>query len=157
VMELALSQSLCQSKRSLAACSEAARSDPLLVAVAMLAAARFEAVRLESGKFDPAPALAETSAPVSSGKSAIYVTTFGHPVENPVGCTHYTPDSKSVWTESPTWFDAGSSQKVTRYFHGTCRLRLLSEPPEARSRRAQTVRIRACLQVCRKGCVKRAP
>jgi len=156
-MELALSQSLCQSKRSSAACSEAARSDPLLVAVAMLAAARFEAVRLESGKFDPAPALAETSALVSSGKSAIYVTAFGHPVENPVGCTHYTPDSKSVWTESPTWFDAGSSQKVTRYFHGTCRLRLLSEPPEARSRGAQTVRIRACLQVCRKGCVKKAP
>ena len=89
----------CQSTR--AACSEAARSDPLLFAVVMLAAARFEAVRLESGKFDPAPALAETSALLSLGKSAIYVTTFGHPVENPVGCIYYTPDSKSVWTEFP--------------------------------------------------------
>src|ERR1700730_13051589 len=47
----------------------------------MFAAARLAAVRLESGKFDPAPAPAETSAPVNLGKSAIYGTTFGHPVE----------------------------------------------------------------------------
>jgi hypothetical protein len=85
-VELALSQSPCQSKRRwliqpTAACSEAARSDPSLFAAVMLAAVMLEAVRLDSGKFDPAPAPAETSAPVNLGKSAIYGTTFGHPVE----------------------------------------------------------------------------
>ena len=59
----------------------AARSDPWIDLWTMLAAPMLEAVRLESGKLDPVPALAETSAPVNSGKSAIYGKTFGHPVE----------------------------------------------------------------------------
>ena len=64
---------------------EAARSDPQsdpwIDLLTMLAAVMLEAVRLKSAKFDPAPASAKTLAPVNSGKSAIYGTTFGHPVE----------------------------------------------------------------------------
>ena len=75
----------------LAACSEAARSDPLmfaavlfaavLFAAVMLAAVMLAAVRLGSVKSDPAPARTLPLALVSSGRSAIYGTTFGHPAE----------------------------------------------------------------------------
>ena len=63
--------------RDLAECSEAEPSDPL----SWLSAVPFAAVRLESGKVDPAPTRAEPTALVNSGRSAIYGTTFEYPAE----------------------------------------------------------------------------
>ena len=70
----------------------------------MFAAAILAAVRLESGKFDPAPALAETAAPVNLGKSAIYGTTFGHPVETRSAALIIPPiASRSGRSLPPSW------------------------------------------------------
>jgi len=65
----------------LAACSEAARSDPSMFAAVLFEAVMLAAVRLGSVKSDPAPARTLPLALVSSGRSAIYGTTFGHPAE----------------------------------------------------------------------------
>ena len=50
-------------------------------AAVMPEVARLAAARLESGKFDPAPARAVPSTLVNSRRSPIYGTAFGHPVE----------------------------------------------------------------------------
>ena len=111
--ELALSQS---KRRSRAACSEAVRSDPLLFAAAMFAAVMLEAVRLESGKFDPAPAPAETSAPVNLGKSAIYGTTFGHPVETRSAGLIITPIASRSGRSLPSSLTQARAGKLPTIF-----------------------------------------
>ncbi len=144
---LALCQSPCQSTR--AAYSEAARSDPWIDLLTMFAAAILAAVRLESGKFDPAPAPAETPALVNLGKSAIYGTTFGHPVETRSAAPIITPIASRSGRSFPASWTHSRAGKLLTIFMDRCRLRLFPEPPGARSRGARTVRIRACLQACR--------
>ena len=97
---------------------EAARSDPQsdpwIDLLTMPAAVMLEAVRLESGKFDPVPALAETSAPVNSGKSAIYGKTFGHPVETRSAAPIIPPiASRSGRSLPPSWTQARAGKLPT--------------------------------------------
>ena len=111
-----MSRSPCQSmNRSPAACSETARSDLLLSG-----AARLAAVRLESEKFDPAPAPAETSALVNSGKSAVYETTFGHPVETRSAAFIIRPIASRSGRSLPCSLTRARAGKLSIYFHGTC-------------------------------------
>jgi hypothetical protein len=53
----------------------------LMFEAVLFAAEMLAAVRLGSVKSDPAPARALPLALVSSGRSPIYGTTFGHPAE----------------------------------------------------------------------------
>ena len=110
--------------RSPAACSETARSDLLLSG-----AARLVAVRLESGKFDPAPAPAETSALVNSGKSAVYETTFGHPVETRSAAFIIPPIASRSGRSLPCSLTQARAGKLSIYFSWNVHPRRSSPPP----------------------------
>ena len=92
------------------------QSDPWIDLLTMPAAVMLEAVRLESGKFDPVPTLAETSAPVNSGKSAIYGKTFGHPVETRSAAPIIPPIASRSGRSLPSSLTQARAGKLSIFF-----------------------------------------
>ena len=79
-------------------------------------AAKFAVARLESGKFDPAPAPAVPLTPVNSGKSAIDGKTFGHPVETRSAETIIPPIASRDRQSFPSSWTQPSAGKLPAIF-----------------------------------------